>query len=420
MLWVVQPLGARRARGEAESPNLTKPGQPALMWVDPGLIQPPEAPGDAPSPPSTCGSEAVHDWLNRYFYALGGMVAYVTAAIIISCTWRPRRAHRHSWALRPWVWRSLLACCVARALMFVLQTPYLACSCNVTIRMVGRATLVSLQGIAFSLDWASLTLIVLFFEEVRLRNSGPGQREHEQYVRRLRRFGMSYIVAGVIAILFACVNTLVIHLEDVGGCTFWLQPTFDRNAYYVVAAALLTATGAAFLATSGVQVVQAFCARSGFECSPLASLDSLPAASRRHAGGGGAQPPEPPPPRSVTTTRIVPTSLSAASQRLSPRPATPTQRGGGGGGGGGASSSSSSSRLPCCGGSNARGALMLRWGFALFGVLLSLVLRATVDMYVVATGNNAMLKLPQHATHGPKCIPSCWRRLGHHGPTQHI
>tara|TARA_B110001452_G_scaffold196666_1_gene166675 strand:- start:249 stop:440 length:192 start_codon:yes stop_codon:yes gene_type:complete len=43
---------------------------------------------------------------------------------------------------------------------------------------------------------------------------------------------------------------------------------------------------------------------------------------------------------------------------------------------------------------------MLRWGFALFGVLLSLVLRATVDMYVVATGNNAMLKLPQHAAHG--------------------
>ena len=106
--------------------------------------------------------------------------------------------------------------------MFLLQLPPLPCSDDPVTQLASRAALVSLQGLAFSLNWASFTLLVVFFEEVRrsTRNSGQGARERATH--RLRSTGVAVAVVGGVCAFSSGVYTFVVN-ERSEECIFWIQ-----------------------------------------------------------------------------------------------------------------------------------------------------------------------------------------------------
>ena len=163
------------------------------------------------------------DWLDRYAFSLGTAAAYVVAAVVIACAQRSRTQGGKTWALRKWVWRCLFVSCVCRVLMFVLQLPLLPCSDDPVTQVASRAALVSLQGLAFSLNWASFTLLVVFFEEVRRSTRNSGQGDRERAVRRVRCTGVAVAVVGGACAFGSCLYTFVFNLEQSEECIFWIQ-----------------------------------------------------------------------------------------------------------------------------------------------------------------------------------------------------
>ena len=162
-------------------------------------------------------------WLDRYAFSLATAAAYVVAAVVIACAQRSRTQGGQTWALRKWVWRCLLVSCVCRVLMFVLQLPLLPCSDDPVTQVASRAALVSLQGLAFSLNWASFTLLVVFFEEVRRSTRNSGQGDRERAVRRVRCTGVAVAVVGGACAFGSCLYTFVFNLERSEECIFWIQ-----------------------------------------------------------------------------------------------------------------------------------------------------------------------------------------------------
>ena len=162
-------------------------------------------------------------WLDRYAFSLATAAAYVVAAVVIACAQRSRTQGGQTWALRKWVWRCLFVSCVCRVLMFVLQLPLLPCSDDPVTQVASRAALVSLQGLAFSLNWASFTLLVVFFEEVRRSTRNSGQGDRERAVRRVRCTGVAVAVVGGACAFGSCLYTFVFNLERSEECIFWIQ-----------------------------------------------------------------------------------------------------------------------------------------------------------------------------------------------------
>jgi hypothetical protein len=163
------------------------------------------------------------DWLDRYAFSLATAAAYVVAAVVIACAQRSRTQGGQTWALRKWVWRCLFVSCVCRVLMFVLQLPLLPCSDDPVTQVASRAALVSLQGLAFSLNWAAFTLLVVFFEEVRRSTRNSGHRDRERAVRCVRCTGVAVAVVGGACAFGSCLYTFVFNFERSEECIFWIQ-----------------------------------------------------------------------------------------------------------------------------------------------------------------------------------------------------
>ena len=169
------------------------------------------------------GGDSDSDWLDRYAFSLATAAAYVVAAVVIACAQRSRTQGGQTWALRKWVWRCLFVSCVCRVLMFVLQLPLLPCSDDSVTKVASRLVLVSLQGLAFSLNWASFTLLVVFFEEVRRSTRNSGQGDRERAVRRVRCTGVAVAVVGGVCAFCSCLYTFFFNLERNEECVFWIQ-----------------------------------------------------------------------------------------------------------------------------------------------------------------------------------------------------
>ena len=196
------------------------PGGSSDAWLDHYAFSLASAAGSFSSAGS--GSIATDAWLDRYTYSLATAATYVVAAVVIACAQRSRTQGGQAWALRKWVWRCLFVSCVCRVLMFLLQLPPLPCSDDPVTQLASRAALVSLQGLAFSLNWASFTLLVVFLEEVRrsTRNSGQGARERATH--RVRSTGVAVAVVGGVCAFGSGVYTFVVN-ERSEECIFWIQ-----------------------------------------------------------------------------------------------------------------------------------------------------------------------------------------------------
>ena len=196
------------------------PGGSSDAWLDRYAFSLASAAGSFSSAGS--GSIANDAWLDRYTYSLATAATYVVAAVVIACAQRSRTQGGQAWALRKCVWRCLFVSCVCRVLMFLLQLPPLPCSDDPVTQLASRAALVSLQGLAFSLNWASFTLLVVFLEEVRrsTRNSGQGARERATH--RVRSTGVAVAVVGGVCAFSSGVYTFVVN-ERSEECIFWIQ-----------------------------------------------------------------------------------------------------------------------------------------------------------------------------------------------------
>lgn len=196
------------------------PGSSSNAWLDRYALSLASAAGSFSSAGS--GSIANDAWRNHYSYSLATAATYVVAAVVIACAQRIRTQGGQTWALRKWVWRCLFVSCVCRVLMFLLQLPPLPCSDDPVLQLASRAALISLQALAFSLNWASFTLLVVFFEEVRrsTRNSGQGARERATH--RVRCTGVAVAVVGGVCAFISGLYTFVVN-ERSKECIFWIQ-----------------------------------------------------------------------------------------------------------------------------------------------------------------------------------------------------